>query len=246
MSHPQRWMAGTLGVLLGILVAGPASAQTLSRNRNPRSPKAVDVVRLPPGPVAISQSVSFFIADGNSLSCEMGGFHTENSYYRAFTLSAMNPPLDSVQFMVERVDIGVELADDGTGAGQPLTLRLHNSSTNPPTLGSLVLLSTTDFTIPDQSLTLLSLFPAVPPVLINATDILVVEILTPDGTAAGNNFVIGSNPNGQTAPSYIRAPACGINEITDLAVVGAPFMHIVMNVLGNNQVPVELQTFEVR
>lgn len=243
MRHHRRFRLGALSLALGMVVV-PAAGQTgEGKPRLGRSPTARGIE--PPGPATISQSVSMNVTVGNSIACAAGGVHSENSYYRAFTL-AEYPALDSVQFMVQNVVIGVESADDGSGAGQPLSLRLHKSTTNPPTLASLTLVSTTDFTIPDQSRSLLSLDVAIPPVLINATDILVVEILTPDGTADGHFFLIGSNPSGQSAPSYIRAPSCGLFEITDLASVSFPFMHVVMTVSGNNQVPVTLQGFEVR
>lgn len=42
------------------------------------------------------------------------------------------------------------------------------------------------------------------------------------------------------------AGACAVPTISDLAAIGFPGMHIVMQVLGNDQTPVELQTFGVR
>jgi hypothetical protein len=65
---------------------------------------------------------------------------------------------------------------------------------------------------------------------------LVVEVLTPDGAAAGNSFFIGSNAAAETGPSYLRAPACGVNNPTTTAAIGFPNMHIVMNVNGCQQV----------
>ncbi len=106
-------------------------------------------------------------------------------------------------------------------------------------------MSTDNFIINDQSLTLFSMNVLSPPVLINASDILAVEIFTPDGQAAGHSFFIGSNTAGQSGPSFIRAADCGVAEITNLAAIGFPSMHIVMTVSGNNQVPVELLTFEI-
>jgi hypothetical protein len=65
---------------------------------------------------------------------------------------------------------------------------------------------------------------------------LVVEVDTPDMSDTGGGLFIGSNPDGQTAPSYIRSDSCEISEPTDLAAIGFPGMHIVMNVTGTTDV----------
>lgn len=231
-------------VFLGLAVA--AFGQSFSPNPNPQPPSGGGVAR-PPGPASITQSASTTVTSGNSVSCNAGGLHTDNSYYRAFTLSAFNPPLDSTQFSIQSVTFGVETANDGAGAGQPITLRLYDSSTNPPlnaTVGAA--LRTTNATIPDQSLTLYTMTAATPLVLLNASDILAVEVFTPNGSAASNSFFIGSNAAGQTGPSYIKAADCGVSEITDVAGIGFGNMHIVMTVSGNNQLPVELQTISIK
>jgi hypothetical protein len=48
-------------------------------------------------------------------------------------------------------------------------------------------------------------------------------------------FILGSNDLGQTAPSYIRSAACGINAITDYVNVGPGFpdVHLVITASGN-------------
>jgi len=107
-------------------------------------------------------------------------------------------------------------------------------------------ISTQAITLPNQNLTLFSQNLTTQPVLLNASDILAVEVFSPNGQTANNSFFIGSNALGQSGPSFIRAADCGVAEITNLAAIGFPNMHLVMSVSGNNQVPVELQTFEIR
>lgn len=195
---------------------------------------------------SITQSSSTTITGGSSVSCNSGGLHTDNSYFRAFTLSAFNPPLNDLQFMVQQVTIGVELANDGAGAGQPITVNIFDSSANPPTNATLgAAVSTQPVTVIDQALTLLAIPLTTQPVLINAADILAVEIFTPNGQPASHSFFIGSNALGQTGPGFIRSVPCGIAEITNLAGIGFPNMHLVMSVSGNNQTPVELTTFAI-
>ena len=196
---------------------------------------------------SITQSTSTTIGTG-SISCNGGSpgfFHAENSFYRAFTLSSF-PELNLNQFRVDSVQIGVQTANDAAGSGQPLTIRLHRSTTNPPTLASLTLLASESISVPDSAAgTLLNVNFASPPALVVATDILVVEVLAPEGQTAGHSFFIGSNAGGQSGPSFVRAPTCGINDITNLATAGFPNMHIVMSVSGNTQVPVTLESFDV-
>lgn len=227
-------------------VAGTASAQQLSRSGLAPGSQTLR----PWGPLVtqtITQSVSPTVTAANSVSCNGGApgfFHTNNSYYRAFTLSTFKN-LTQPQFRVDAVDFGIETANDAAGAGQPLTVNLYRSTTNPPTLASLTAVSSDNFTVPDQTNSIFTAAIATQPVFIVATDILVVEVFTPNGQATNNSFFLGSNAGGQAAPSYIVAADCGISEITNLASIGFANMHIVMSVTGNNQVPVTLQSYDV-
>ncbi len=242
-------MRNRIPILL-VLLSVPATAVLAvnSLTTNPHPPQApFGQQALPENAVTITQSTdAVTITAGNSVACNNGVSHTDNYYYRGFTLSAFNPPLTDVQFLVQQVTIGVEQATDSTGAGQPLTVNLYDSSTNPPTNASLgAVISTQPVTVLAQSLTLLAIPLTTQPVLLNASDILAVEIFTPNGAAAGNSFFIGSNNLGQTGPSYLKAADCSVTEITNTAALGFPGMHIVMTVSGNNQAPVELTTFSV-
>jgi Secretion system C-terminal sorting domain/HYR domain len=71
------------------------------------------------------------------------------------------------------------------------------------------------------------------PPTVAANAILVLELFTPDGRAPANNqFFIGSNALGQSAPCYILAADCGITTPTTLAAVGFPNMHLILNAAG--------------
>ncbi len=204
-------------------------------------------------PTTITHSTSQAITSLNSVSCNAGGIHVENSYYRAFTLSSFGI---TNQFDIASVDIGVELANAGGTAPigkasisanakgkafapgattQPITIKLYTSSMPFPTgfPGSLTQIGITNTTVNDTSLSVVNI-----PVIGSAPagSQLVVEVLTPDGTAAGNSFFIGSNAAAETGPSYLRAPGCGITTPTTAAALGFPNMHIVMNVNGCQQV----------
>lgn len=175
--------------------------------------------------VTITHSLTQAITPLNSVACNTGGVHTENSYYRTFDLGffGITDPFD-----ITAVEIGIERAIGAVGSGgtQPLTVNIY-SNTNLNALG--VPLSTQNYSIADQALSILSL-------PINAsipTGEFTIEILTPGGQLAGTSFFIGCNADGQTAPSYIRAPDCEVTLPISIESIGFPGTHIVMNVIGN-------------
>lgn len=243
-----------LSLALVLLTFGSlaAGAQSFSRNGAPPSvpPSATPPVRVV-GQTTITQSTNTAtVTTGASVSCNGGApgfFHTDNSYYRAFTLASFNPPLDQLQFRLEGVTFGIETANaSGVGTTQPITINIFNASANPPTLATLgPVLSTVTVDVPDQANSLFTVDLPTQPVFTVASGILVVEIFTPSGQVAGHSFFMGANALGQTGPSFIRAASCGLADIGNLAGIGFPNMHIVMSLRGNSQMPVELQGYSI-
>lgn len=161
------------------------------------------------------------ITSGNSVACGNSTATDENTYYRAFSFSDFGISSD---FNISQVEFGIEQALAGSGTTQSLTLSIYpgtdlNALSTP--------LASEDLTIDNQNLTLFdaAIAAAVP----QGAGGFIVSIFSP---SAGNKFYIGSNTAGQSAPSYIMAPACGITSPTDLADVGFPDMDIVMSVTG--------------
>ena len=191
-------------------------------------------VPLAPSAISLTQSTDFVtVTSGNSVACHSGGSHTENSYYRRFDLDGEFGLFQTLQ--IDSVDIGIETAAGGSGS-QPVEVRLYAiANADTLVLANLTPISSTSFSQADASLIVRN-FP-VTGTIEPSTDDLVVELFTPDGQAAGHSFFIGSNTLGQTAPSYIRAPDCGIPEPTDSAAIGFPLMHIVMIVHSGNSIP---------
>ena len=203
----------------------------------------------------ITQSSSQAITPLNSVSCNNGIGHTNNSYWRAFSLASFGI---TNAFDVQSVDIGVEEASSGgvgpqapnslskknksiaiggapNGGGQSVTVRIYTSSQPFPTgfPASLTQIGTATVNVADQSGTIINV-----PIVGSAAagSELVVEVFTPDGQAAGNLFFIGSNSAAQTGPSYLSAADCGVVTPTTTAAIGFPDMHIVLNVNGCEQV----------
>ncbi len=221
----KRLMTISFIALFAISFSG--FAQDITVNPNTPSSEFGQIQYESPDAITITHSATQNIVAG-SVSCNAGGLHTDNSYYRAFDLASfgITDPFD-----ITLVEIGVETAT-GTGGSQPITCNLYTSTPAFPGgfPGSLTLIGTAAVVVTDQALTIL-------PIPITGTapagSELVVEIFTPDGQTLGNGFFIGSNPDGETGPSYLLAVDCGISVPTPTATIGFPNMHIVMNVTGD-------------
>jgi len=211
-----------------LILPSAASAQTLSRHRDLQSVPSPPTPRgAACGPTELTESVSQSIVGGNSIACSDGatGFTFENHYWRAFDLPSFGI---SGVFEICEVDVAVEaaIAIDGS---QPLTVNLYWTPSGGFPGGALNSIGTAGVTVPDTDLS----FQIVPITgTAPAGSTLVVEVVSPDGTTDGFAFYIGSNGDGQTAPSYLSASACGIATPTDLATLGFPNMQIVLNVHG--------------
>src|SRR6266550_3103187 len=180
-------------------------------------------------PSTITQSTSQAIVDGNSVACAPGASTTH--YWRAFD---MNTFTGGQEYDVTSVSFGIELASSGTGTGQPLTVNLYANNGSPFPAGdwqSNLIATSGSLNIPDQtdSIFATSLTATVPA----GTLELVMEVMTPDGTAVGNLFFIGSNTDPETGPSYLSAADCSVPDPTPTGDLGFPNMHIVFNVNGS-------------
>ena len=193
------------------------------------APTALDNCPFPGSvPLTITQNTSQTVVAG-SVACNAGGFHTPNSYWRAYDLGplALTGPLT-----VNSVTFGIELADaNGVGTTQPVTVRVHTSAGAFPG-GVRTQVATQTFNVPDQTLSLFTATFTTPPT-VPANAIMVLEVFTPDGRAPANNrFFIGSNALGQSAPCYLSAADCGAPNPVTLASLGFPNMHLIINAAG--------------
>ena len=180
-------------------------------------------------------------------SCHPGGMAPggtpQQSFYRAFKLSTFVNPKSAPYFEVDSVFFVVGLAASGSGGGQPINVNLYTTSAIPPTLASLTFVSTTTVTVPDESDIGSTATFSVPPLFNVATDTLVVEIASPDGTMTNNFFAMAFTTASETAPSYVRAPACGTSEPTDTGIYEALFIGATGQTRAST--PVTLQSFGV-
>ena len=181
-------------------------------------------------PPTITESTSQDIVSGNSVACNNGIGTTENHYWRAFDMATFT---GGAEYDVTAVSFGIELAQSGSGTGQPLTVNLYANHGAPFPGGdwqSNLIATSGSVNIPDQSETIFN--QAITATVATGTLELVMEVTTPDGTAVGNLFFVGSNTDPETAPSYLSAADCGVNDPTPTGDIGFPNMHIVFNVDG--------------
>ncbi|HTJ42662.1 MAG TPA: hypothetical protein VL463_11240 [Kofleriaceae bacterium] len=186
-----------------------------------------------PGVVTMTQTNANNIVVGNSVSCNDGSpfFDTsENSYYRAFKLSDYGV---TGTFHLQKVDFGVETAARG-GASQSVTVKVYTytGAYGGTTLDTtaMTLVTSGTVTVPDTTTgeTLTANLSANIP----ATATIVVEIFVPDGTAAGNEFFLGSNTGGESKPGYIRAPDCSTTTPTAFSTLGVGEVDVLITATG--------------
>ena len=104
----------TLG-LVTISVVMADSGSSFSRNASPVSgPSNQSPAIATGGSITITHSASQAITALNSVSCNAGGLHSDNSYYRVFDLSTFGI---AGQFDVTAVQYGIEQATAGAEPG---------------------------------------------------------------------------------------------------------------------------------
>jgi subtilisin family serine protease len=214
----------------GAGAATPGMTFGTNPDGEPGTTAVPDAAPLQAGETTITHSASQAITELNSVGCTPGGgVTTDNGYLRHFVLDEFDITSD---FEVTEVSFGIETIN---GPPHPTTVNLYTmvNPAGPFTYANFELIGSAQQDLPAQALTIVSI-PVTGTAPAGST--LVVEIDTPDMSTTGGGLFIGSNAEGQTAPSYIRSASCGINEPTDLAAINFPGMHIVMNVTGTTDV----------
>jgi hypothetical protein len=173
----------------------------------------------------LSQTTSSLIEPGTSIACtDEDGRHLDNSYYRVFDLASEGI---GSSFHVTKVEVGVEIAESGEGT-QPIEVLLHTVTGELET-DNLTPLDTASQQVVNRVGGFLEfeLDATVP-----SGGRFAVEVRVPDGRDDDSSFFIGANDDGQSAPGYIRDRGCGDEEPTDLADIGFPDTHLLIEVTG--------------
>lgn len=189
----------------------------------------VDAAPGVPQSITLTASSSDEIVQGNSIGCLAADVdvHLSSSYFRVFDLASYGL---TGELAIDGVQVGIEVASSGSGAGQPAALRLYTLA-GALQMANLTPLASASTTIPDMSLGKHSIAISA---TVPAGARLAVELYTPDGTADENAVLIGSNGSAEASPTYVMAADCGLAEpvATSGPEIGQPGMHWVLEVNG--------------
>lgn len=203
-----------------------ALAAALGRNPLPASSVPyVDPPRGVCGPLLLTQTTSQIPVTPSTVSCNGVSNHSENSYYREYGSAALPRGLD-----VCAVELAIELSDAGDPAtSQPLTINLYRQTGGAFPGGTRTQIGTATVQVPDGLRGFnVPVTGQVPP-----GQSLVVEAFLADGRSTGNLLFLGSNGAGESAPTFLRAPDCGVSTPVTVASLSFPNVHLILNPRGS-------------
>ena len=222
-----------LWTLLAFAAVSPALAEKGHRHGPPSPPGSAGAAApaVDCGPDNFTESSSLTPTDFNGVTCaDDNDIHFANSWFRSFHLADYGL---LGEFSVCQVNLAIEFAATAGSVGQPMTVNLYTNSGCPFPEGDLTQIGTATITVADQALT--SLGVAVTGTAPGGSD-LVVEVAVPDGAGLQAEFYLGGNAAGQSGPSFLYDPDCGALKPVDLALEGFPDTHIIMQVVGTEDI----------
>jgi|GEM_PF-1369542 len=172
---------------------------------------------------------------GGTVACvnQATGYTSENHYIRAYNLFGEFNVVG--RFYVTAVEFGIENAESGAGAGQPVSVELYTLSGN-MLFANMTLLAKKDTTILDTA----NVNMMVPiNAIVEQGQILIVDIHIPNGATDEHAFFLGSNNLGETAPSYLAAAGCGVENPVTYSSIGYPDINLIINVYGDVSAGIE-------
>jgi hypothetical protein len=200
----------------------------------------------------VTHSKSQFIEPETSVSCNENGIHYTTSYYRVFDLfNFFN--LNSNCF-IDSIEVGIALANSGTTDNmQPLYVRFYALSQfsddditfktdTLPQLGDLV-----EVQVHDNETGTLKMINIIEQTEVRVVEdiFLVVEIIMPY-VGENHSLFLGSNNDGQTGRTFIKADSCGVSQPTDVAEILYPDMMLVLNLYWEYEdVQPEILSFKI-
>ncbi len=224
----------------GLDDSGTGSGSDASTDGTLIDAREIDAVPIDaPVMATLKEATSDTVVANTAIGCRntSTGYSRLNSYYRIFTLTDFGI---ATKFHVAQVSFAVQQATAGGGAAQQAAQVKVGTYDVAPVGQTLDLTKVTpinsaNIQIPNGSATVVNT-----PITgdIPAGTNLIVELALPDGLAAGNVFLIGSNNNGESKPGYFRAPDCQISSPTTstsvAAGLGIATPNIILTVAGTH------------
>jgi subtilisin family serine protease len=173
--------------------------------------------------VTLTQSLSHRIAEANSVACGAGNATVANSFLRVYRPSSEG---FLGEVTIRNLQFGAETAVSHDGSRrQPVTVAVY-ALNGPLEELDVTLLGEQAFDVPDGDLANFTVALDLP-IAVPAEQTLLIELFAPD---TGNLFFPATNADGETAPSYLYAPDCGLTAITPFADIGFPNAHLILDV----------------
>jgi hypothetical protein len=206
-----------------------ALAAQLTADPNASGDVAVRDIVHPLAPVTITQNTDpDTLVAGTSIACSDGATTTTNAWLRLFDLDGDHGLIGT--YSVQSIDWGVE----SVIGSLDITVNVYCLDEGLPFLYAFMeLKDSAAILVADELLTFHS--TPIGGYCDTATEDMAIDLSAEDCNIAGcHHCFIGMNDLGQTAPTYIAAASCGVNEPTDLAGLGFPNAHLVMKVNGGD------------
>jgi hypothetical protein len=171
------------------------------------------------------------IVDGTSVACA-GSIMVDTGWWRLFDLDGDHGMSGS--FCATAIDYAIQQA---VGESQDTTARVYCLDDGEPfTMNALDLIW--ENSVPQPEVHLEPYTMEVPPGVCcdSDTQSMAVEMASDDCTDTGTcifNFV-GHNDLGESSPTYISSPDCGIIDPVDLDLLGFPSSHLILVVHGED------------
>ncbi len=174
------------------------------------------------GPEMMTQNDNPDLLEPGSRGCSLDGGETtaDQAFARCYQIEE--------DITVNCVDFGVEYSS----AEQDVTVTIYADTDEecPPNFATAEVLASIQVTVGATENEIVTAdFAPLGGVFVPGGTTMIVEVATPDTTFV-SAFVIGSNDDGESDPSYLRSEACDIAECTSFADVGYPDVHIVQRV----------------
>jgi Concanavalin A-like lectin/glucanases superfamily len=185
------------------------------------------------GSLNVTQNVDpLTITPANTATCADQGLITvENGHARQF--------IASESFRLDCVRFGVQ---ENFGGAWAVEVLVHQGAVTTP-YSDLVLLDSTAVEIPNNTVgeLFVATFPDGGPTIQEGTA-FIIELKVRSRRQAdggdGGSLYLGSNNAGETAPTYLRAPDCGLDGFFDLGALGFPQTDILIAIGGDPVDPV--------